>query len=101
VDATRCGFDPDRFSDLDADQQALADQAWVPFGRGPHMCLGFGLAQMELTLAIARLAQRLDVTATSAEIPLPFGLIVNRPTGGAVFRVTCDAVLAADAPLPE
>jgi enediyne biosynthesis protein E7 len=94
-------FDPDRFSDLDADQQALADQAWVPFGRGPHMCLGFGLAQMELTLAIARLAQRLDVTATSAEIPLPFGLIVNRPTGGAVFRVTCDAVLAANAPLPE
>jgi hypothetical protein len=55
------------------------------------MCLGFGLAQMELTLAIARLAQRLDVSATSAEIPRPFGLIVNRPTGGAVFDVTCDA----------
>jgi cytochrome P450 len=84
-------FDPDRFSDLDADQQALADQAWVPFGRGPHMCLGFGLAQMELTLAIARLAQRLDVTATSAEIPRPVGLVVNRPTGGAIFDVTCDA----------
>jgi cytochrome P450 len=84
-------FDPDRFSDLDADQQAQVDQAWVPFGRGPHMCLGFGLAQMELTLAIARLAQRLDVAARSAEIPRPFGLIVNRPTGGAVFDVTCDA----------
>jgi cytochrome P450 len=84
-------FDPDRFSDLDADQQAQVDQAWVPFGRGPHMCLGFGLAQMELTLAIARLAQRLDVTATSAEIPQPFGLVVNRPTGGAVFHVTCSA----------
>jgi cytochrome P450 len=83
-------FDPKRFSDLSADQQAQADQAWVPFGRGPHMCLGFGLAQMELTLAIARLAQRLDVTATSAEIPRPVGLVVNRPTGGAVFRVTCD-----------
>ena len=83
-------FDPDRFTDLSADQQALADQAWVPFGRGPHMCLGFALAQMELTLAIARLAQRLDVTATSTEIPRPVGLVVNRPTGGAVFRVTCD-----------
>lgn len=83
-------FDPDRFNDLDADQQAQADQAWIPFGRGPHMCLGFALAQMELTLTIARLAQRLDVTATSTEIPRPFGLIVNRPTGGAVLRVTCD-----------
>jgi cytochrome P450 len=84
-------FDPDRFNDLSADQQALADQAWVPFGRGPHMCLGFGLAQMELTLAIARLAQRLDVESTSTEIPRPVGMVVNRPTAGAVFRVTCDA----------
>lgn len=83
-------FDPDRFADLSDDQQAQADQAWVPFGRGPHMCLGFGLAQMELTLAISRLAQRLDLSATSAEIPPPVGLVVNRPTGGAFFDVTCD-----------
>ncbi len=81
-------FDPDRFVDLSDDQQALADQAWVPFGRGPHMCLGFALAQMELTLTIARLAQRLDVQATSTEIPQPVGLVVNHPTSGAVFRVT-------------
>ena len=52
-------FDPDRFVGLTPEQQALADQAWVPFGRGPHMCLGFGLAQMELTLIISRMAQRL------------------------------------------
>jgi len=88
-------FNPDRFRDLDASQQAQADQAWVPFGRGPHMCLGFGLAQMELTLAIARLAQRLNVTAISAEIPRPVGLVVNRPTGGAVFHIGCDAPRSA------
>ena len=83
-------FDPDRFTGLSDDQQAQVDQAWVPFGRGPHMCLGFGLAQMELTLAIARLAQRLDVNAVSTAIPRPVGLVVNRPSGGAVFRVSCD-----------
>jgi cytochrome P450 len=80
-------FDPDRFVGLTAEQQALCDQAWVPFGRGPHMCLGFGLAQMELTLIISRLAQRL-VAVSSAEVPRPVGMVVNRPTGGAVLRLT-------------
>lgn len=81
-------FDPDRFADLTPKQRAVTDQAWVPFGRGPHMCIGFALAQMELTLVIARLAQRLDLTPTSTEMPHPIGMVVNRPTGGAPFRVS-------------
>ena len=81
-------FDPDRFVGLTAEQQALADQAWVPFGRGPHMCLGFGLAKMELALIISRLAQRLVAVSSSSDMPRPIGMVVNRPTGGAVLRVT-------------
>ena len=80
-------FDPDRFADLDDDQRALADMAWVPFGRGARNCIGFALAQMELTLIVARLAQRLDITAVSSEIPAPVGMVVNRPTGGAPMHV--------------
>ncbi len=81
-------FDPDRFADLTPEQKTISDQAWVPFGRGPHMCIGFALAQMELTLIIARLAQRLDLTPTATEMPHPTGMVVNRPTGGAPFRVS-------------
>ena len=81
-------FDPDRFANLTAEQKTITDQAWVPFGRGPHMCIGFALAQMELTLIIARLAQRLDLTPMSTELPHPIGMVVNRPTGGAPFRVS-------------
>jgi cytochrome P450 len=80
-------FDPDRFVDLDEEQQALADMAWVPFSRGARNCIGFALAQMELTLIVARLAQRLDITPLSSEIPAPVGMVVNRPTGGAPMRV--------------
>ena len=58
------------------------DAAWVPFGRGARRCIGFALAQMELTLAVSRLAQRVDVTLERAEIPPPYGMVVNRPTGG-------------------
>ncbi len=81
-------FDPDRFVGLDDRQRALADMAWVPFGRGARNCIGFALAQMELILIVARLAQRLDVNPVSSNIPDPVGMVVNRPTGGAPMRVT-------------
>lgn len=80
-------FDPDRYLDLSEQQQRLTDQAWVPFGRGPHMCLGFALAQMELVLIVARFAQRLDLTTDADHLPKPVGMVVNRPLGGAPFHV--------------
>lgn len=80
-------FDPDRFVDPGPEQKTLADIAWVPFGRGVRNCIGFALAQMELTLIIARIAQRLDITAPSAALPRPVGMVVNRPSGGAPMLV--------------
>ena len=81
-------FDPDRFLAPSDDQRALADIAWMPFGRGARNCIGFALAQMELTLIVARIAQRLDITSTASEIPRPVGMVVNRPAGGAPMRVS-------------
>ncbi len=80
-------FDPDRYLALSDNQRAATDRAWVPFGRGPHMCIGFALAQMELVLMIARFAQRLDLTPTADVIPRPVGTVVNRPIGGAPFHI--------------
>ena len=80
-------FDPDRFINLKPAQQALADQAWVPFGGGERNCIGFALAKIELTLIIARMAQRLDLTPTGDTLPAPIGMVVNRPTGGVPMRV--------------
>lgn len=80
-------FDPDRFAGLSTEQQELADAAWVPFGRGPRNCIGFALAQMELTLIIARLAQRLELEPVRTTLPRPVGMVVNRPAGGVPMRV--------------
>ena len=80
-------FDPDRLFDLDAEGKALADLAWVPFGRGARNCIGFALAQMEITLALARMAQRLVVTPTTAGVPPPVGMVVSRPRGGVPVRL--------------
>jgi hypothetical protein len=75
-------FRPERHLDADDETAALREAAWAPFGQGPRRCIGFALAQMELTLAIARLAQRVDVELASPEIPPPYGMVVNRPSGG-------------------
>jgi cytochrome P450 len=86
ADADR--FDPDRFLDLDDVQRSIADDGWVPFGRGPRMCVGFALAQMELTLIVARLAQRLDLAPTAPRPPEATGLVVSLPVGGIPLYVT-------------
>jgi cytochrome P450 len=80
-------FDPDRHLDPTAEQAALAKAAWVPFGSGARNCIGFALAQMELTLISARLAQRLTLIPQSATIPEPTGRVVNRPEGGVPMQV--------------
>ena len=81
-------FDPDRFVNPSAEQLSLARSAWVPFGGGARNCVGFMLAQMELTLMISRLAQRLDVAPEDATVPSPVGMVVNRPSGGVPLRVS-------------
>ena len=81
-------FDPDRFLDMTEDCRAAADAAWIPFGGGRRNCIGFALAQMELTLLISRFAQRLDVAPPSTGKPGPVGMVVNRPRGGVPFRIS-------------
>ncbi len=88
-------FDPDRFAGLDDTQRRDADRGWVPFGGGARNCIGFALAQMELTIILARLAHRLNLTPTTSTVPRPHGMVVNRPTGGVPMhvRLTSDEVL--------
>lgn len=80
-------FDPNRHHDLTPAQAAATRAGWVPFGGGARNCIGFALAQMELTLIPARVAQRLALTPTRSTIPEPVGMVVSRPECGVPMRV--------------
>jgi cytochrome P450 len=80
-------FDPDRFDAPTDQQQAAMRAAWVPFGHGVRNCIGFALAQMELTLIVARFAQRLELIPKTSVLPEPIGVAVNHPSGGVPVQI--------------
>lgn len=56
---TSANTDPDRFDDPHAFQVDRADgHAHVTFGWGPHLCVGAGLARLELVEALRSLTER-------------------------------------------
>jgi len=61
-------FDIDRYTD-DRREHARPG-AYSPFGRGPHTCLGKGIADVQMTLTAARLFHRLDLALPSPDYVL-------------------------------
>jgi cytochrome P450 len=60
-------FDPSRWN-RDADRP---EYAYFPFSGGPRHCIGMRFARLELVLALATMARRVDLDVRSAE-PLSF-----------------------------
>jgi len=67
-------FDPDRFAREDEAQ--AAKQAWLPFGRGPRICIGAGFASQEGVLILAEIIRAFRLVAA----PGPGPELVNRLT---------------------
>lgn len=77
-------FDPERFSpERSVNRHPLA---WVPFGAGPHKCIGQELSLMESTLALAMLTQRYEL-APSGHVVRPKVETVLRPADGVRLRI--------------
>ena len=74
-------FDPERFT-----PQAEEDrhpQAWIPFGAGPHICIGKTMALMEMTLIAAQIARDYKVSLAPGQGPaVPDPQVSTRPKGG-------------------
>lgn len=74
-------FDPDRFLPERAGQLPLG--SYFPFGAGPRMCIGLGMATLEMQTAVAAFLQRLRFAVPAgAAPPRPLGQFSLRPDGG-------------------
>ena len=78
-------FDPSRFL-LDPDPDRTR---FLPFGTGPHVCIGAQLAITEAVLVLARLLSQFEVTLPTASRPvLPVATLSTRPDHAPKFAVT-------------
>ena len=73
-------FDPQRFDpDTPHDRPRFA---YMPFGGGPHQCIGNTFALMEATLLLATVAQRYRLRLAPGAVAKPQPQTTLRPAGG-------------------
>ena len=74
------GFDPDRFDD--PAQAEACRHAYLPFGKGPRICVGAGFANQEAVLAIASVLRRFRLSVPGGHVPEPVSRLTLRPKDG-------------------
>ena len=70
-------FIPDRF--LIEGGSSIQEGAYIPFGVGPHTCIGAGFAQAEAVLIIAELVRRFDFSRADSQPARPAARLTTRP----------------------
>ena len=74
------GFDPERFAPGSEAQRPHF--AYMPFGGGPHQCIGKGFALMEAVLVLATVAQRCRLDLLPGQRLEPEARVTLRPKHG-------------------
>jgi cytochrome P450 len=78
-------FDPERFSpERSAGRPRFA---YLPFGGGPHVCIGMGMAMAEAVLILATLARRHRLELAPGQNVELQQKVTLRPRGGLRMRL--------------
>ena len=78
-------FRPERFS---ASEVAARPRfAYIPFGAGPHICIGAAFAMTEAILCLATIARRFRLSLVPGTKVEPLGQITLRPRHGLPMRI--------------
>lgn len=79
-------FDPRRWDAASECYRRPAPYEFLPFGAGPHRCIGANFATMAIKAAFATIARRIDGAMLTTEVR-PAGLIGMHPGDGITVRI--------------
>lgn len=80
-------FDPARWDPARPGYRRPAPHEFLPFGAGPHRCVGAAFATTELAVLLDRIAQRTTLRLEPATDMTPVSLTAMRPRHGPIVRV--------------
>ena len=75
-------FKPERFAEGVAKATKDNIAAFIPFGMGPRICLGFNFATNETKIALAMILQRYSFTLSPSYVHSPVLRLTTRPQHG-------------------
>jgi len=78
-------FDAERF--LGAREKQVQPGTYIPFGQGPHTCIGAGFATLEASLIIANLVRDFEFDVVGEQTVRPVARLTTRPAQEISVRV--------------
>jgi len=87
-------FDPDRF--MPGREETIYPGAYLPFGAGPHTCVGAGFAALEAALILASLTRSFDFEIENRDQIRPAARLTPRPAEQIMMRVRRHEAKASD-----
>jgi cytochrome P450 len=78
-------FSPDRFLPEHAD--AIPRGAFIPFGLGPRICIGQGLAMQEIAVVLATILPKFSFALAHPQDVFPLARITLRPARGVTMTI--------------
>ena len=78
-------FRPERF--MPENEKTIVPGTYIPFGQGPHTCVGAGFAQTESVLILAELARHFDWVLTPGQTVRPAARMTTRPADQVMLHV--------------
>jgi cytochrome P450 len=79
-------FDPERFAP--GKREAIHRFAYLPFGAGPHICIGMGFAMQEALIVLGQVAPRYRLSMVEGHPVMPLARLTLRPQFGLKMRLT-------------
>jgi len=78
-------FDPERFAP--GRRESIHRFAYIPFGAGPHICIGMGFAMQEALIVLGQMLPRFKLSLVPGHPVMPLARLTLRPQFGLKMTV--------------